>query len=474
MVKHTDDTKGTQMIHVWQGRNLLFIGVGLVVLGLLMPRFLTVESVGLYDTLEQAIYQYQEIYVLFAALKLVCLNTIRAFPQYLGVFLIVESFAKQPRYQRTLLTALALGGIIPSVYFLIERIYGISYDLGIPAISMLAAVTVLSKIDFSFVNIVKKMLMVAFLIGSLQFLDMMPNLWVFHFGRGESSVDVKQTALFLDAVDYLQIMSTFFFVLFLLMAVLLLILINDENQIQKINELKEQKERMLVAAQVAALENRTYRELQHLVHDLKSPLTSMQALVSVLRLTNKENDGNMKEEYLMRVENHIDRMSNMISEILHEDQRLAITTAELMDGIMAQISISDYAELVNSENNAPEKKVLVNKVRMIRAVVNLIENAFCAVDREHGQIDVRMDMVRRAGKETVALLVRDNGMGIAEEDLDSIWENGFSRHSSSGFGMAFVKKVVDQSEGEIELTSTEGKGTRVTIFLPCCRDEKSV
>ena len=68
MVKHTDDTKGTQMIHVWQGRNLLFIGVGLVVLGLLMPRFLTVESVGLYDTLEQAIYQYQEIYVLFAAL----------------------------------------------------------------------------------------------------------------------------------------------------------------------------------------------------------------------------------------------------------------------------------------------------------------------------------------------------------------------------------------------------------------------
>ena len=57
----------------------------------------------------------------------------------------------------------------------------------------------------------KKGLMVAFFITALQFLDMMPLLWNFPFGRGESSYDIKLVSKFLQADSFLQAMATIFF-----------------------------------------------------------------------------------------------------------------------------------------------------------------------------------------------------------------------------------------------------------------------
>lgn len=61
-------------------RDLRCIGWGLVLLGVLMPALVTVENTGIYRTLMNGIYQGQEIYVLLAALKLVVLNAVRAYP----------------------------------------------------------------------------------------------------------------------------------------------------------------------------------------------------------------------------------------------------------------------------------------------------------------------------------------------------------------------------------------------------------
>ena len=192
----------------------------------------------------------------------------------------------------------------------------------------------LAKIDFSFVGLMKKGLMVAFFITALQFLDMMPLLWNFPFGRGESSYDIKLVSKFLQADSFLQAMATIFFALFLFMSVLLLLLVVDENNIRRISEQKELNEHMLMETRMRILENRTYMELRHLVHDLKSPLTSMQALVGVVKLSAGRRGDQTEGEYLERIETMIDRMSSMISEILHEEQRSVVTTQELLDAVV--------------------------------------------------------------------------------------------------------------------------------------------
>lgn len=183
-------------------RDLRCIGWGLVLLGVLMPALVTVENTGIYRTLMNGIYQGQEIYVLLAALKLVVLNAVRAYPHYMGVFFLVETFRGMELRRRLLASIAAVGILIPGVYLVINRIYGIRYDFGIPALSMIAMIWVLAKIDFSFVGLMKKGLMVAFFITALQFLDMMPLLWNFPFGRGESSYDIKLVSKFLQATAF--------------------------------------------------------------------------------------------------------------------------------------------------------------------------------------------------------------------------------------------------------------------------------
>ena len=56
------------------------IGSILVLLGLVMPALITVQNIGIYETLMTGIYREQEVYVLIAALKLVLLNALRAYP----------------------------------------------------------------------------------------------------------------------------------------------------------------------------------------------------------------------------------------------------------------------------------------------------------------------------------------------------------------------------------------------------------
>ena len=443
---------------------LFYIGTGLVLLGLIMPALITVESVGLYDTLMAGIYQDQEVYLLFAALKLVGVNAVRAYPHYLGVFFLVESFENLRVRRRVIMSTLVVCVTIPGVYILIDRIYKIHYDFGIPAISMITMLVILGKIDFSFVNLAKKTLMVALLITSLQFLDMMPVLWRFPFGRGESSYDIKLVSSFLGADQFLQAMSTIFFLLLLFMAILLLKLIIDENNIRKISEQKELNERMLMETHMRILENRTYMELRHLVHDLKSPLTSMQALVGVMKLSCEGERDAAKLEYLDKIEGSIEQMSRMISEILHEERRSVITTQEVMSGVMAQISATEYAEQVVGDNKAPEARVEVNRIRFLRVLINLIENAAYAIDREDGRIEVTAETSGDGSQ--VCFIVRDNGYGISQELMGEIWKSGVSGHNSNGLGLSFVEQVVTQSGGDVKLESVEHEGTVVTITLP--------
>lgn len=217
------------------------------------------------------------------------------------------------------------------------------------------------------------------------------------------------------------------------------------------------------------LENRTYMELRHLVHDLKSPLTSIQALVGVVKLSCQGDEDKTRQNYLDKIEDSIDQMSQMISEILHEERRTVVTTQEVLDGVMAQISVTEYAEWVVAENRAPEVEVEVNRIRFFRVLINLIENAAYAIDRADGRIEMIAE--QDPDHQSVRFIVRDNGRGISRDLMNEIWKSGVSGHNSNGLGLSFVKQVVTQTGGTVELESEEHKGTVVTITLPVCEGD---
>ena len=71
---------------------------------------------------------------------------------------------------------------------------------------------------------------------------------------------------------------------FVLMLVLLFFQLRVENNLRQLNILREQNLAIRTEARMNEMKNRTYREMQYLVHDLKSPLASAQTLVGVIKM----------------------------------------------------------------------------------------------------------------------------------------------------------------------------------------------
>jgi len=97
--------------------------------------------------------------------------------------------------------------------------------------------------------------------------------------------------------------------------------------------------------------------------------------------------------------------------------------------------------------------------------LNLFENAFAAME-DGGQLTIS---IKFKTKDEVAIIVSDNGSGIAAEDIDKIFEPFFSsknHHWGSGLGLSITYGLVKEINGDIRVKSRVGKGTRFTVTLP--------
>jgi len=118
--------------------------------------------------------------------------------------------------------------------------------------------------------------------------------------------------------------------------------------------LRERNEEISRQAFIAEMKNRTNQEVQYLVHDLKSPLTAIQTIVDVLKIERERN--HLPEmEYLERIEHSVERMDQMISEMLHEGSMVPISTETIVNIVLAQCSATEYASYLCVENSVPQK-----------------------------------------------------------------------------------------------------------------------
>ena len=110
---------------------------------------------------------------------------------------------------------------------------------------------------------------------------------------------------------------------------------------------------------------------------------------------------------------------------------------------------------------------------LARVVTNLVSNAIY-YNRPRGRIDVQVS----TNGESVLLIVRDTGKGIAEDDRDQLFNRFFrsdrSRTRSSGghgLGLAITKAIVEAHGGYIDFTSEESTGTTFRVKLPRAEEQ---
>lgn len=380
-----------------------------------------------------------------AASALVALNSVRAIPLYVGCFYLGEGMG---RY----------GGLLPPVliplcYYLFALFTGDKgHHFGIP--SIMGIVFILQLLVWKVPGNFNRSIALCLFLFSFQWLDLAPRLTPYGFGQGELSLMVKNFAALLDLSPALNLLGLGAFALSFFGALMVTaLLVNISLNIRQFRRLMAQNE-MLAALREESLRARMANEIQSLVHDLRRPLTSIQGMVDMLAVVSKDPEA---RGYAECAGSAAENMNNMIEEILHEDGRSRICARELMDYTMSQISPLPWHRHVRTECDPDIPPFYGNKIRISRALANLLENAARAV------ADVpepRILLHCSARENAISFFVRDNGPGIPEN-----FALGTSGCGSSGLGLTVVQKVAENHAGTFTLRNHPDGGAEAVLTL---------
>jgi signal transduction histidine kinase len=114
-----------------------------------------------------------------------------------------------------------------------------------------------------------------------------------------------------------------------------------------------------------------------------------------------------------------------------------------------------------------------DKLRLQRILLNLLTNAIKFTENGSVQLNISVQNLQ-AEKLNVILVVKDTGIGIPENKLNTIFEKFVKLKPSflsntyvgAGIGLAIVQNLVRELNGSIKVESTEGKGTTFTCVIP--------
>lgn len=225
-------------------------------------------------------------------------------------------------------------------------------------------------------------------------------------------------------------------------------------------------------------------------HELRTPLTSLRAVVETLQDGALE-DPAVAERFLQRAVHEVDTLTQMVEELLELSRiesgqvplRLAATAVSALIALPLE-RLGSQAEWANLQITVqlPETlpMVLADAPRIQQVVTNLLHNAIKFTPPQ-GQIMITAhpgvsvtppDMVALL-EDTVVIEVRDNGIGIAHDDLPRIFERFYKSdrartrgQAGTGLGLAIARHLVEAHKGHIWVKSKEGKGSAFYFSLP--------
>ena len=215
--------------------------------------------------------------------------------------------------------------------------------------------------------------------------------------------------------------------------------------------------------------NDELQEYAHVVsHDLKSPLRSIDALVTWLREDNKDNFDEVSFHNINLIQTTLEKMEQLITDILiyssvteDTDEKVDVDLDEMVAGLLQILYIPEHVE-VHVNHKLPTVKGAKPKLQQL--FQNLISNAVKFIDKEEGNVEISV----KEYSNHFEFAISDNGIGIEKKFHDKIFKIFQSLNKSkdsTGVGLSIVKKIIELHGGEIRLESEPEKGTTFYFTL---------
>lgn len=219
--------------------------------------------------------------------------------------------------------------------------------------------------------------------------------------------------------------------------------------------------------------------INNMTHELKTPISTISLASQMLH----DNSVTNTQRTIQHVSNVIlqesKRLSFQVEKVLQmavfNEGRLKLKFKdvhinELINNVILNFELrvkskeGTLASMITAENDL----VKGDEVHITNVIFNLLDNAM-KYSKEKPVIEVHT----ANKKDFIEIMVKDNGIGIAKEHQDQIFERFYrvptgNVHDVKGFGLglSYVKKIIDSHQGKIKVESALNKGTKFMIYLP--------
>lgn len=221
--------------------------------------------------------------------------------------------------------------------------------------------------------------------------------------------------------------------------------------------------------------------ISNITHDLKTPITAIKGYSQGL-IEGVADTPERQMKYVRTIYNKVSDMDNLINELTlyssidnnripYNFSRLNVADyfGDCIDEVGTDLENKgiklDYSNLI-----PPDTEIVADPEQLKRVINNIVNNSVKYLGREDGT--GRIELRIMDADESIRIEIEDNGKGIAQKDIPSIFDRFYrtdasrgSKTGGSGIGLSIVRKIVEDHGGYIWATSTEGEGTCMHFIL---------
>lgn len=226
------------------------------------------------------------------------------------------------------------------------------------------------------------------------------------------------------------------------------------------------------------LDNMRREFVANVSHELKTPITTIKSYAETL-MDYKDVDPDLSYKFLNVIDKECDRMARIVRDLLQLSnldynktkwQKVKCSVKELIEDIIIKLefSIKEKKHKVTLDIEEDLPNIFIDKDGIEQVILNIISNAI-KYTPNNGNINITV--LRQ--DENIIISIKDNGIGIPEEDKERIFERfyrvdkGRSRElGGTGLGLSIAKEIVEAMGGKIQLESKFNVGTEVIVSLP--------
>jgi two-component system phosphate regulon sensor histidine kinase PhoR len=219
--------------------------------------------------------------------------------------------------------------------------------------------------------------------------------------------------------------------------------------------------------------------INNMTHEFKTPIATINLAVEAIRNPKIIGDQEKVLRYLQMIRDENKRMHAQVENVLRisklEKNQLDISKDRVDAHELIQKAIShvelivlDRGGYIHTHLDAERSEILANDMHFGNVLVNILDNAI-----KYSPNAPKIDIFTEVAKNYMIIKIEDQGAGMSKAVLKKVFEKFYREHTGDihnvkghGLGLAYVKKIVEDHQGEVYAESEKGKGSTFYIKMP--------